>query len=64
MIEDVPVPGCFQRTRERAVVLEGERSDVAEVVGLYTLGRSCTRQRLKPKHFVRMIQDFAEELFG
>jgi len=64
VVEYEPIPGAARGMKDRAAVLEGDRETVAEIVGLYTLGRMCTRQKMKPKHFARLVQDAAEELWG
>lgn len=48
----------------RVVTVSGERADVAEAVGLYMLGRDAVRNRMKPKHYGRMVAEAADELYG
>lgn len=64
VLEDVRVRGTARETFERAVAVVGARADVGEAVGLYLLGRKCTRDRLKPKEFARLVADAVDELFG
>ena len=40
---------------ERSVTVTGTDQDVAELIGLYSLARQCVRDRIKVKHFRKMI---------